>query len=113
MVTLHVALDPLRVAVTKAANSSEKRVPSNVSASALHWMTSPGRTGDAILIVKLKTNLPVVADAGSISSGVSTGLAGIGLNAPLRGSRYPKMPAAEPLGPAGWLQAGAASATIG
>jgi hypothetical protein len=103
MVTTHFALVAvLLVAATLADSDIVRPLPSNTEASASHAMVSLPRFVEAIVMVKVNTNLPVV---GTIVARVATSLSGDGsrgLNVPVCGSKCPRIPGAFGLGLTVW-----------
>jgi len=69
MVTVHVAVDPERVAVTDAVSAMKFRVEtSSVEADASHKIFAVLARVDETVIVKLNTNLPPNAAGGGTSA---------------------------------------------
>ena len=96
IVTVQLAFDPERVAMTVAVSSIARAPPLAISmilAVLVQMIVSVDASVDAMVILKTKTSLPVVRDAvAALACSFSAEVCAKGLNAPVRESRYPSIP---------------------
>ncbi len=93
MVTAHVAVVPLRVALVSA--SSIMGLPAATSstlASAVQVMTSAAGSAEVTVIVKLKVNLPPKTAAAAAIVSLEAMTAGVGVKRLVLGSKVPGIP---------------------
>src|SRR3974390_1176122 len=92
MVTVHVAVEPVRVATTSAFSTMKfNDETSSRLAVAEHAILSVVASVELTVMVKLKTNFPPNVVVAGVSPSGSAGC-GMEWKIPVRGSRYPRIP---------------------